>query len=217
MMGGERRMVGSQTGGDRRAAGGCVALVGIRVGIGASWGRRRVGDRRGSAPRAARGCVALVGGLAGIATDVAGNALVLGAILGSPYPDTSLAGTTNPHRARWQLASPPRALVAPRIPFTARIGVGAVQNRRPDHRFISTVCGDAGRPAHQRHKTPRCARRHHDRIAPVCGTATRRFAPVCGPATRRSPPRRTHASRRSPPVCGPTARRFPPRRLPQQM
>jgi hypothetical protein len=44
-------MVGSQTGGDRRAAGGCVALVGIRVGIGASWGRRRVGDRRVVGPQ----------------------------------------------------------------------------------------------------------------------------------------------------------------------
>jgi hypothetical protein len=34
----------------------------------------------------------LVGGLAGIAADVADNAMVLGAILGSPYPDTSQVG-----------------------------------------------------------------------------------------------------------------------------
>jgi hypothetical protein len=105
------------------------------------------------------------------------------------------------HRVSWwQRASPLRALVAPRIPFTARIGVGAVQNRRRYHRVISTVCGDAGRPAHQRPETPRCARRHHDRFAPVCGTAMRRFPPVCGPTARRFAP-----------VCGPTTRRFAPR------
>jgi hypothetical protein len=86
----------------------------------------------------------------------------------------------------WQHASPSRAVVATRIPIAgrggsahphlARIGVGAVQNRRPDHRVISTVCGDAGRPAHQRPETPRCARRRsasiptpmhdHDRRSP---------------------------------------------------
>jgi hypothetical protein len=100
----------------------------------------------------------------------------------------------------WHPASPPRALVAPRIPFTARIGVGAVQNRRRYHRVISTVCGDAGRPAHQRTETPRCARRHHDRFAPVCGPTARRFAP--GPPTDAPQPR---AAR------GPTMRRSPPR------
>jgi hypothetical protein len=54
------------------------------------------GQRRGSAPRAARGCVALVGGLAGIATDVSIPTKPCAAILDSPYPDTSLAGTTHP-------------------------------------------------------------------------------------------------------------------------
>jgi hypothetical protein len=43
--------------------------------------------------------VALVGGLAGIASDVSMITKPCAAILDSPYPDTSLAGTTNPHRA----------------------------------------------------------------------------------------------------------------------
>jgi hypothetical protein len=102
----------------------------------------------------------LVGGLAGIATDVPILTKPCAAILDSPYPDTSLGGTTNPHCPPWwHPASPLRALLAPRIPFTARIGVGAVQNRRRDHRVVPTVCGDAGRPAHQRPATPPCARR----------------------------------------------------------
>jgi hypothetical protein len=86
----------------------------------------------------------------------------------------------------WHLAPPSPASVAPRIlaarlggtphPHLARIGVGAVQNRQRDHRIVSTVCGDAGRPAHQRPDTPRCARRRsasiptpmhdHDRRSP---------------------------------------------------
>jgi hypothetical protein len=67
----------------------------------------------------------------------------------------------------WHHASPSPALVEPRIraarldgsshPHLARIGVGAVQNRRQYYRVVSTVCGDAGRPAHQRTETPRCA------------------------------------------------------------
>jgi hypothetical protein len=147
--GGNRRIAGPQTGGNRR---GSAPQTGA--------------NRRIAAPRAARGCGTLVGGLAGIASDVSMVAKPCAAILDSPYPDTILDGTPHPHRARWQLASPPRGLVAARIPFTARIGVGAVQNRRRYHRFISTVCGDAGRPAHQRPKTPHCARRRHDRFAP---------------------------------------------------
>jgi hypothetical protein len=88
-------------------------------------------------------------------------------------PAARLGGTPHPrYDPWWPHDGPWRALMAARIPFTARIGVGAVQNRRPDHRVISTVCGDAGRPAHQRTETPRCARHRHDRFAPVCGTAT---------------------------------------------
>jgi hypothetical protein len=187
----------------------------------------------------------LVGGLAGIATDVPIVTKPCAAILDSPYPDTILGGTPHPRCASWwhresrcapwwHLASSLRALVAPRIPFTARDGVGAVQNRRPDHRVISTVCGDAGRPAHQRPETPRCATHHHDRFAPVCGPTarrfapgpptnapkhpaargadSRRFAPACGPTGRRFAPRRTHKNRRFAPACGPAMRRFAPRR-----
>jgi hypothetical protein len=106
-----------------------------------------------------------VGGLAGIASAVEVSAWRRGAILDSPYPDTILGGATNPHRAWWRHESPSR-VVETRIPSTARDGVGAAQNRRQYHRVVSTVCGDAGRPAHQRHKTPRCARHHHDRFAP---------------------------------------------------
>jgi hypothetical protein len=175
----------------------------------ARWGSAVSGRSSGwesivAAPRAARGRVALVGGLAGIATNVAENARVLGAILDSPYPDTILGGTTHPRCPPWwHLASALRVVVAPRIraarrggtthPHLARIGVGAVQNRRRYHRVISTVCGDAGRPAHQRTETPRCARHHHDRFPPVCGPTDRRFAP------RRPPTPRNHALRAAPP------------------
>jgi hypothetical protein len=67
--------------------------------------------------RAVRGFGALVGGLAGIASDVSIITKRCGAILGSPYPDTVVGGTTNPHRAPWwHPASPLPALVAARIP-----------------------------------------------------------------------------------------------------
>jgi hypothetical protein len=103
--------------------------------------------------------VALVGGLAGIAKDVSVITKPCAAILDSPYPDTILAGTLHLRCPPWwRHKSPSRALAAPRIPTTlvagtthphlARIGVGAVQNRRQNYRVISTVCGDAGRPAH---------------------------------------------------------------------
>jgi hypothetical protein len=49
--------------------------------------------------RRAAGCFeALVGGLAGIASDVSMITKPCAAILDSPYPDTSLGATTNPHR-----------------------------------------------------------------------------------------------------------------------
>jgi hypothetical protein len=52
-------------------------------------------------PRAARGFGSLVGGLAGIATSVADNAMVLEAILDSPYPDTSRDGDASGHQGAW--------------------------------------------------------------------------------------------------------------------
>jgi hypothetical protein len=59
----------------------------------------------------------LVGGLAGIATDVSMITKPCAAILDSPYSDTILAGTPQLRRASWwHLASPLRALMAPRIP-----------------------------------------------------------------------------------------------------
>jgi hypothetical protein len=137
-----------------------------------------------------RGFETLVGGPAGIASDVSIITKPCEAILDGPYPIARLAGTTNsaarldgsshPYRPHWwNPASTLRVLRAARIPHHARVGVGAVQNRRQNHRVVSTVGGDAGRPAHQRHETPRCAR-HHD-------------APIPTPLhhhDRRSPPRR---------------------------
>jgi hypothetical protein len=81
-MGGERRIVGPHTGGNRRIAGSQTGA-----------------NRRIAGPRAARGFVTLVGGPAGIARDVSMNTLICGAILDGPYPDTSLDGTPQPHRA----------------------------------------------------------------------------------------------------------------------
>jgi hypothetical protein len=49
--------------------------------------------------RAVGGFGALVGGPAGIASDVSMNALICGAILDGPYPDTILGGRTMSHRA----------------------------------------------------------------------------------------------------------------------
>jgi hypothetical protein len=70
-------------------------------------------------PRAVWGRDALVGGLAGIASAVEASAWKRGAILDSPYSDTSLGGTPHPRCASWwHPASPLRALVAPRIPDT---------------------------------------------------------------------------------------------------
>jgi hypothetical protein len=75
-MGGDRRAVGPQTGGDRRIA--------VR--------------------RAVRGCGALVGGLAGIASDVSFTTKPCEAILGSPYSIARLGGTLAlPMRALVQL------------------------------------------------------------------------------------------------------------------
>jgi hypothetical protein len=94
---------------------------GLAVFVGATgWGSAVSGRSSGwetlVVVRRAAGCFgALVGGLAGIAPDVAENARVLGAILGSPYPDTSLAGTSMAdHALGWHLASPPRSSLAPR-------------------------------------------------------------------------------------------------------
>jgi hypothetical protein len=84
--GGDQRFLWAQRGGDQRFLWdqrGCVKAV-----SGRSTGWETIVVVR----RAARGCGALVGGLAGIAADVADNARVLGAILGSPYPDTSQVG-----------------------------------------------------------------------------------------------------------------------------
>jgi hypothetical protein len=59
----------------------------------------------------------LVGGLADIASDVSIITKPCAAILDSPYPDTSLGGTTHPHRPPWwNPASALRALMAARIP-----------------------------------------------------------------------------------------------------
>jgi hypothetical protein len=159
----------------------------------AGWGSvvsgRSTGWEAGVVGRhAARGCVALVGGLAGIARTVEVSAWRRGAILDSPYPDTSLGGTTMGYRAPWwHLASPSRALVAPPHPHLARIGVGAVQNRLQYHRFISTVCGDAGRPPTNAPKL-RAARRADPRRFPPRSSAMRLFAPRRANAHRRSPP-----------------------------
>jgi hypothetical protein len=81
----------------------------IEVGRGGFRGRDGVGrDGRGRlsgwetivvVPRAAGGFGALVGGPAGIASDVSMNALICGAILDGPYPDTILGGRTMSHRA----------------------------------------------------------------------------------------------------------------------
>jgi hypothetical protein len=190
---------------------------GSTVFVGATgWGSAVSGRSTGCetivvARRAARGCDALVGGLAGIASAVEVSTWQRGAILDSPYPDTILAGTTMGHGGRWwPHDEPSRAVVAARghttrlagnsHPHLARIGVGAVQNRRTGLGDKRDVTGDAGQPAHQRHATPHCAPPRHVRIAPVCGPTTRRFAPVCGTAMRRFAP-----------VCDPTARRFAPR------
>jgi hypothetical protein len=54
------------------------------------------GDRRIAGPRAAGGFDALVGGPAGIASDVSIITKPCEAILGGPYPDTILGGTTHP-------------------------------------------------------------------------------------------------------------------------
>jgi hypothetical protein len=110
------------------------------------------------------------------------------ALVAPRIPTASLGGATHLHRPSWwHLASPPRVVVAPRIPTThlggtphphlARIGVGAVQNRRPDHRVLSTVCGDAGRPAHQRSETPPCARHRHAPISTPLHHHNPRFPP----------------------------------------
>jgi hypothetical protein len=83
-----------------------VGIGGQRTFIGVRNDRGGVADGWGSAvfvgssgcetivavPRAAGSFGTLVGGLAGIAADVAENARVLGAILGSPYSDTSQVG-----------------------------------------------------------------------------------------------------------------------------
>jgi hypothetical protein len=137
----------------------------------------RGGNRRIAAPRAVRGFGALVGGLAGIASAVEVSAWQRGAILDSPYSHTSLGGHTMSHGVPWwPHDEPSRAVVATRSrttrladsshPHLARIGVGAVQNRPQNHRVIRDIYGDAGQPAHQRHKTPRCAR-HHPRPLPT--------------------------------------------------
>jgi hypothetical protein len=138
----------------------------------------------------------LVGGLAGIASDVSFTTKPCEAILGSPYSIARLGGTLAPQCAPWcNYESALTAVVAARIPFEARDGVGAAQNRRQDHRVVSTVCGDAGRPAHQRHETPRCAT-HRDASIPT------RLRPH-GASIR------TPLSQRRPPI--------PTRRLPQKM
>jgi hypothetical protein len=135
------------------------------------------------------------------------------------------------HDPWWHPASALPALMAPRIPTThldgtsqrrhARIGVGAVQNRRRYHRVISTVCGDAGRPAHQRPETPRCARHHRasirTRLRPHRASIRTRLRPHRAsirtrPAHQRpeTPRCARHHHDRFAPVCGPTARRFAP-------
>jgi hypothetical protein len=112
----------------------------------------------------------------------------LPALVAPRIPTTTLGGTSQHHHAPWwHHESQLSALMAPRIPFTARIGVGAAQNRRQYHRVVSTVGGDAGRPAHQRPETPRCATHHHDRFAPVCGPTARRFPPRYPPTSRNTP------------------------------
>jgi hypothetical protein len=104
--------------------------------------------------------------------------MVLAAILDGPYPDTGQVGMRGCHQgARWGCEVPPRRAMAHRGATKARIGVGAVQNRRTGLGGHRDVCGDAGQPAHQRHATPRCARprdaplrtrlRHHDASIPT--------------------------------------------------
>jgi hypothetical protein len=164
-----------------RCAAGCfVTWVGIGVRIDARWGRRRVGigASRGRAQRGVSGRW-WAGRPASPVTSRLSPSPVR-RFWTAPTPIRALVAPRIPiARLNGTPASPSRASMAPRIPFTARIGVGAVQNRRQYHRVISTVCGDAGRPAHQRPETPRCATHHHDRFAPVCGPTARRFPPRC--------------------------------------
>jgi hypothetical protein len=96
----------------RGAARGCVAWVGIGVGIGASWGRRRVRCGRGGAARSAglRG----VGGRAGRHRQRRlDDHQALCGDSGQPLPR---------YEPCWHHESPSHALMAPRIPFTARDG-----------------------------------------------------------------------------------------------
>jgi hypothetical protein len=100
---------------------------------------------------------------------------------------------------RWGFVVAPRRAMGIRGGTKARIGVGAVQNRRTGLGDNRDVAGDAGQPAHQRPETPRCARYHprphrtpmiprpppiptrlRPRHAPIptpMHTACRRFAP----------------------------------------
>jgi hypothetical protein len=193
----------------------------IGVGIGGQRTINRVGNDRGGAARSAgfRG----VGGRAGRHRQRGrGKRMETWGDSGQPLlryepwwhpriPAARLGGTPHPrYDPWWPHDGPWRALMAARIPFTARIGVGAVQNRRPDHRVISTVCGDAGRPAHQRTETPHCARHRDAPIPHVCGPTARR-SPPRRPPTHQNTPLRGAAMCRFAPVCRPAMRRSPPR------
>jgi hypothetical protein len=246
--GANRRFLWARRGGNRWSAddqrGGKRAWRCRRqVGIGGFCGRdgvrkdgqrtiNGVGNDRGGAARSAgfRG----VGGRAGRHRQRGGGkCMAMWGDSGQPLPR---------YDPWWPHDEPSCALVAPRIPTTlvastsqahdARIGVGAAQNRRKDHRFISTVCGDAGRPAHQRPETPHCARRRsasirtrlrpHDRCSPprrppTPRNPTLRDAPRCVDPHLSAVPRRVdshpdiHQRFKTPRCATHHHDRFPPR------
>jgi hypothetical protein len=126
--------------------------------------------------------------------------MVLAAILGGPYSIARREGDAGCHQgARWGCESPPRAMGI-RGATKDRVGVGAVQNRPTSPCAYLHRAGDAGQPAHQRHKNPNCAR---PRDAPIPTRLRPHRASISTPMPTNAP--KPRAAR------GASRRRFPPR------
>jgi hypothetical protein len=185
--------MGPQTGANRRiaaprAAGGFGALVGIGAQINASWGRRWVGIdvrwgrrrvRIGASRRRAQRGVAWRwwAGRPASPQTVEITRWSWRRFWTAPTPIRAVKGMRSAIKARsadagchqdgrWGFVVPPTPAMAHRGATKDRIGVGAVQNRPTLSCAYLHRPGDAGQPAHQRPKTPHCARHHHDRFAP---------------------------------------------------